>query len=38
VQFVLETNQGWFERHHVITGMVVRTERGPLRETFFGKR
>lgn len=38
VQFVLETNQGWFERHHVTTGMVVRTERGPLRETFFGKR
>ena len=38
VQFVLETNQGWFARHHVTTGMVVRTERGPLMETFFGKR
>jgi len=38
VQFVLETNQGWFKRHHVTTGMVVRTERGPLRETFFGGR
>jgi uncharacterized membrane protein (UPF0127 family) len=38
VQFVLETNQGWFGRHHVTTGMVVRTEHGPLRETFFGKR
>jgi hypothetical protein len=38
VQFVLEVNQGWFGRHKVTTGMVVRTEHGPLRETFFGKR
>ena len=38
VQFVLETNQGWFKRHHITTGMAVRTERGPLRETFFGQR
>jgi uncharacterized protein len=38
VQFVLEVNQGWFGRHNVPTGTVVRTERGPLRETFFGKR
>ena len=38
VQFVLEANQGWFGRHHVTTGMVVRTERGPLLETFLGKR
>ncbi len=38
VQFVLETNQGWFERHHVTPGMVIRTERGPLRETFFSRR
>ena len=30
VQFVLEANQGWFGRHNVTTGMVVRTERGPL--------
>jgi uncharacterized membrane protein (UPF0127 family) len=35
VQFVLEAKQGWFGRHNVTTGMVVRTERGPLRETFF---
>ena len=34
VQFVLETNQGWFGRHHVTPGMVVRTERGTLLETF----
>jgi uncharacterized protein len=38
VQFVLETNQGWFERHHVTPGMVIRTERGSLAETFFRQR
>ena len=38
VQFVLETSQGWFGRHQVTTGMLVRTEHGPLSETFFGKR
>lgn len=38
VQFVLETNQGWFGRHHVTTGMLVRTEHGALAETFFGNR
>lgn len=35
VQYVLEVNQGWFKRHNVSTGMVVRTERGSLRDTFF---
>ena len=38
VQFVLEANQGWFGRHHVTPGMVVRTERGTLLETFFRQR
>ena len=38
VQFVLETNQGWFGRHHVTPGMVVRTERGTLMETFSRQR
>ena len=38
VQFVLETNQGWFGRHHVTAGMVVRTEHGTLMDTFFRKR
>jgi hypothetical protein len=36
VQFVLETARGWFERHQVSTGALVRTEMGSLRETFFG--
>lgn len=35
VQFVLETKQGWFERHKVAPGTVIRTERGSLQETFF---
>lgn len=38
VQYVLEVNQGWFARHNVTTGMVVRTQFGMLRETFFRSR
>jgi uncharacterized membrane protein (UPF0127 family) len=34
IRFVLETSDGWFARHNVSTGMVVRTEKGPLAETF----
>ena len=34
IQFVLEVPQGWFERHNVRTGAVVRTERGSLPATF----
>jgi hypothetical protein len=34
IHFALETPQGWFDRHHVTTGMVVRTEKGSLMETF----
>jgi hypothetical protein len=34
VMFALETPQGWFDQHHVTTGMVIRTERGTLLETF----
>jgi uncharacterized protein len=34
VQFVLETSQGWFGRHNVTTGMLIRTEHGPLANTF----
>jgi uncharacterized membrane protein (UPF0127 family) len=35
IQFVLEVQQGWFERHNVPVGSVVRTELGTLFETFF---
>jgi hypothetical protein len=37
IQYVLETKDGWFARHNVSTGVVVRTEKGSLSETFFGK-
>ena len=35
IQYVLEVNQGWFGRHHIATGTIVKTERGTLQETFF---
>ena len=38
IRFALEVKQGWFTRHQVSTGAVVRTERGSLTETFFGRR
>jgi uncharacterized membrane protein (UPF0127 family) len=31
IQFVLEVNQGWFEKKHIGPGMLVRTEKGTLR-------
>lgn len=34
VRFALETPQGWFDKHHITTGMVVTTERGSLMQTF----
>ena len=34
IQFVLETSDGWFTRHNVGVGMVIRTERGSLADTF----
>lgn len=34
VRFALETPQGWFLRHNIRTGAVVRTERGSLPEIF----
>jgi uncharacterized membrane protein (UPF0127 family) len=37
LQFVLEVPQGWFTRHNVRPGMVIRTEHGSLQETFFGR-
>jgi len=38
LQFVLEVPQGWFTRHNVRTGAVVRTERGSLMETFIRRQ
>jgi len=38
IRFALETTQGWFDRHHVSTGAVVRTERGSLKQTFLQRQ
>jgi uncharacterized membrane protein (UPF0127 family) len=38
IRFALETKQGWFERHNVNPGAVIRTERGTLRQTFLERR
>ncbi len=37
VQYVLEVNQGWFERHNVQPGMIVSAEKGALSKIFFGR-
>jgi uncharacterized membrane protein (UPF0127 family) len=34
IRFVLETKEGWFERNFIGVGMVIRTEKGSLAETF----
>ena len=34
VQYVLETRSGWFEQHHIGSGMLIRTERGSFPDTF----
>jgi uncharacterized membrane protein (UPF0127 family) len=36
-QYVLEVKDGWFARHNINTGTVIRTEKGSLQETFFQK-
>ena len=38
IQYVLEVNQGWFQRHKIGVGTVLRTEKGSLQETFFRRR
>ena len=38
IQFVLETQDGWFEHHHIATGTVMRTEKGTLADTFLRGR
>lgn len=38
VQFVLEMRQGWFQRNNVKPGMLIRTEKGSLQETFFRRK
>jgi uncharacterized membrane protein (UPF0127 family) len=33
----LEVKDGWFARHNISPGAVIRTEKGSLSETFFQK-
>jgi uncharacterized membrane protein (UPF0127 family) len=35
IQYVLEVKEGWFARHNIAIGTIVRTEKGSLAETFF---
>ncbi len=37
IQFVLETTDGWFARHNIGVGTVIRTEKGALSDTFLRK-
>lgn len=37
IQYVLEVKQGWFQRNGVGPGTLLRTEKGTLRETFYGR-
>jgi uncharacterized membrane protein (UPF0127 family) len=38
IQFVLETSDGWFARHHINPGTVITTEKGSLAQTFLQNR
>lgn len=38
VQYVLEMKQGWFKRHGVAPGAMIRTEFGKLADAFVRKR
>jgi uncharacterized protein len=38
IQYVLEMNQGWFQKYGVKAGMTIRTEKGTFKDTFFGRR
>ena len=37
VVFVLEVKDGWYARHNINPGTVIRTEKGSLAETFLQK-
>ncbi len=34
IQFVLEVPQGWFKRHNISTGALVRTQFGDMKRSF----
>jgi uncharacterized protein len=38
IQFVLETKDGWFQRHNITAGTVIRTEKGSLADVFLRRQ
>ncbi len=38
IRFVLETREGWFTRHNIAPGTVIRTDKGSLTDTFLRGR
>ncbi len=38
ILYVLEVNQGWFARHHIAPGTMIRSEFGSLPDTFRRRR
>jgi uncharacterized membrane protein (UPF0127 family) len=38
IRFVLETHDGWFDKHHIGAGTAITTEKGSLRDTFLQQR
>lgn len=38
IVFVLETKEGWFTRHHIATGTVIQSEKGPLADVFLRRQ
>lgn len=38
IQFVLETKEGWFARHHIGVGTVIQSEKGPLADVFLRRQ
>ena len=37
IKYVLEVPQGWFQRHNIAVSAILRTEKGSLKETFYGR-
>ena len=38
IQFVLETKEGWFPRHHIGVGTVIQSEKGALADVFLRRQ
>ena len=37
ILFVLEVKEGWFARHNISDGAIIRTDKGSLAETFYSR-